>query len=482
MVPCDVLIFGGVGDLAYRKLYPSLYLLHKNDKLPDGLRIFGVARRELPEEEFLSAVRQGICRNGDVDTNVWQGFTSRLQLVYADATAVKDIRALKHQYFEDEQRELMVYLATPPNIFAPICQAMAAVGMNRPATRIVVEKPLGDDRDSFLEINSQLTEIFDESQVYRIDHYLGKEAVQNLLALRFANALFEPLWNNNFIDHIQITVAETVGVEGRWGFYDEAGAMRDMVQNHLLQLLCLTAMEPPAHLAADAVRDEKLKVLRCLKPITANTIKESVVRGQYVAGAVDGAPVPGYESEEGAMSNSDTETFIALKAEVDNWRWAGVPFYLRTGKRLPVRYSEIVIQYKEIPHSIFGNSASAPNRLIIRLQPDDGIQLSLMSKVPGLKKGIPLQSVALDLFFSDVFEGNQGVSAYERLLLDVINANPTLFVRSDEVEAAWCWVDGIRDAWQEVGQKVAQYTAGSWGPTAAIALLAKDDRQWYEEF
>ncbi|MGS2722586.1 glucose-6-phosphate dehydrogenase [Porticoccus sp. GXU_MW_L64] len=478
---CDVLIFGGVGDLAFRKLYPSLYKLDKNGSLPEGLRIFGVSRREIPQEEFLEDIREGISRNEDIDGDAWQSFVNRLELVFADATVADDLRPVKEQYFSDDSRELMVYLATPPNIFAPICQSMAAVGLNRPSTRIVVEKPLGDDRESFQEINSHLTEIFDEDQVYRIDHYLGKEAVQNLLALRFANALFEPLWNNNYIDHIQITVAETVGVEGRWGFYDEAGAMRDMVQNHLLQLLCLTAMEPPADLAADAVRDEKLKVLRCLKPIDASNLKESVVRGQYVAGAVAGEPVPGYREEEGAAQKSDTETFVALKAEVDNWRWAGVPFYLRTGKRLPVRYSEIVIQFKEIPHSIFSDSASEPNRLTIRLQPNDGIQLSLMSKVPGLKKGMPLQPVALDLFFSDVSGGEQGVSAYERLLLDVINANPTLFVRSDEVDAAWCWVDGIRSAWQEVGQKIAQYTAGSWGPTAAIALLAKDDRQWYED-
>ncbi|MDM3870046.1 glucose-6-phosphate dehydrogenase [Porticoccus sp. W117] len=478
---CDVLIFGGVGDLAYRKLYPSLYKLDKNGSLPEGLRIFGVSRREIPEEEFLTEIRQGISRNEDIDADAWQSFLDRLQLVFADATVADDLRPIKEQYFSDGSRELMVYLATPPNIFAPICQSMAAVGLNRPSTRIVVEKPLGDDRESFREINCHLTEIFDESQVYRIDHYLGKEAVQNLLALRFANALFEPLWNNNYIDHIQITVAETVGVEGRWGFYDEAGAMRDMVQNHLLQLLCLTAMEPPAELAADAVRDEKLKVLRCLKPIVASNLKETVVRGQYAAGAVAGEPVPGYRQEEGAAQKSDTETFVALKAEVDNWRWAGVPFYLRTGKRLPMRYSEIVIQFKEIPHSIFSGSTSEPNRLTIRLQPNDSIQLSLMSKVPGLKKGMDLKAVPLDLFFSEIFAGEQGVSAYERLLLDVINSNPTLFVRSDEVEAAWTWVDGIRSAWQEVGQNVAQYTAGSWGPTAAIALLAKDDRQWYED-
>ena len=479
---CDVLIFGGVGDLAYRKLYPSLYQLHKNGNLAGDLRVLGVSRRDLPEGEFLDSIRQGISRDEEIDDNVWQTFSDRLHLVIADATAEADIQALKQQYFADDNRELVVYLATPPGIFAPICQAMAAAGLNRPTTRIVVEKPLGDNRQSFLEINSHLTEIFDECQVYRIDHYLGKEAVQNLLALRFANALFEPLWNSNYIDHIQITVAETVGVEGRWGFYDDAGALRDMVQNHLLQLLCLTAMEPPAHLVADAVRDEKLKVLRSLKPIAAENVRESVVRGQYAAGAVDGNPVVGYCDEEGAGEGSNTETFVAIKAEVDNWRWAGVPFYLRTGKRLPLRYSEIVIQYKEIPHSIFGGSASTPNRLIIRLQPDDGIQLSLMSKVPGLERGMALQSVALDLFFSDVFGDNQSATAYERLLLDVINANPTLFVRADEVEAAWCWVDGIRDAWRETGQKVAQYTAGSWGPTAAIALLAKEERHWYEVF
>ena len=480
---CDVLIFGGVGDLAYRKLYPSLFRLHESGNLVGDLCIFGVSRRTIGEEEFIANVRGEISLGeDDIDESVWQSFSERLHLVFADATGEGDILALKQRYFSDDDRELMVYLATPPSIFAPICQVMAAAGLNRPGCRIVVEKPLGDDRESFLDINRQLTEVFDESQVYRIDHYLGKEAVQNLLALRFANALFEPLWNNNYIDHIQITVAETVGLEGRWDFYNDAGALRDMVQNHLLQLLCLIAMEPPAHLSADAVRDEKLKVLCSLKPITVANVNESVVRGQYAPGAVNGDPVVGYCGEEGAEASSNTETFVALKAEVSNWRWAGVPFYLRTGKRLPIRYSEIVIQYKEIPHAIFNASAGIPNRLIIRLQPDDGIQLRLMSKVPGLEKGMSLQSAALDLSFSDVFGEHRSASAYERLLLDVIRANPTLFVRADEVEAAWCWVDGIRQAWRETGQKVSRYTAGSWGPTASIALLAKDDRQWYEAF
>lgn len=480
---CDILIAGGEGDLAFRKLYPALYHLDKSNNLSDCLKIVGVARKQGEQDSFVEKVRENLALYvgpEGIDESVWKRFAARLNYASVDATSRVAMEQLRNQFFAAPERDLMVYLATPPSIFAPICKTLQAVGLVRDKTRIVVEKPLGDNCQSFLEINHDLTSIFEERQVYRIDHYLGKEAVQNLLALRFANTLFEPLWNNKFVDHVQITVAETVGIEGRWDFYDEAGALRDMVQNHLLQLLCLTAMEPPAHLAADEVRDEKLKVLRSLKPIDSANVKTNTVRGQYAAGAVGGQPVPGYCEEEGSENRSTTETFVALKAEIDNWRWSGVPFYLRTGKRLPQRFSEIVIQFKQVPHSIFGADKTNPNCLVIRLQPDDSINLTLMSKVPGLDSSMPLQSVPLDLSFSEAFANQRGADAYERLLFDVLQDNPTLFVRADEVEAAWAWIDRIRDGWKTTGKKVSAYTAGSWGPSEAIALLAKDDRNWYD--
>ena len=481
---CDILIMGGEGDLAFRKLYPALYHLDNADCLPPCLKIVGAARTHDERANFVRRVKEKLELYADeaVDEATWARFAERLYYSSADATSEEAMGGFKKEYFNSEDRDLIVYLATPPSIFAPICQTLKVVGLVRDNTRIVVEKPLGDDRESFLEINSQLTSIFQEQQIYRIDHYLGKEAVQNLLALRFANALFEPLWNSKYIDHVQITVAETVGAEGRWSFYDNAGAMRDMVQNHLLQLLCLTAMEPAPSLKADEVRDEKLKVLRSLKPIDESNISTHTVRGQYAAGAIGGQPVPGYTGEDDSQPQSNTETFVALKAEIVNWRWRGVPFYLRTGKRLPTRLSEIVVQFKEVPHSIFGGQdlGDTPNRLVIRLQPDDSISLHLMSKVPGLNNAMPLQPVALDLTFSEAFTGTRGPAAYERLFLDVMQANPTLFVRADEVEAAWVWVDRIMAGWQATGKKVSPYTAGTWGPSDAIALMAKEDRSWYE--
>jgi len=483
-VTCDILIFGGEGDLALRKLYPALYHLDLAGCLDESLKIYGVARNGGDQETFVPRVRDWFERtvsNSKIDEDVWTRFTARLTTIGADATSSESLGKMASEYLADESRDLIVYLSTPPTIFSPICQALKAVGLVRPNTRIVVEKPLGDNLESFREINEKLTSIFEEYQVYRIDHYLGKETVQNLLAMRFANALFEPLWNNNYIDNVQITVAETVGAEGRWDFYDGAGAMRDMVQNHLLQLLCLAAMEPPSNLSADAVRDEKLKVLRCLHPMDNAEIKANTVRGQYGSGAVDGKPVVGYCEESGAAPTSNTETFVAIKASIDNWRWAGVPFYLRTGKRLPKRYSEIVIQFKDVPHSIFGNvGTGSSNDLIIRLQPDEGIRLHVMNKVPGLDVSMPLQEVTLNLSFSQAFESRRVPEAYERLLFDVIRNNPTLFVRSDEVEQAWRWVDQIRAGWERNNMRPEFYTAGSQGPSQSIGLVAREGRSWHE--
>ncbi|HBC16360.1 MAG TPA: glucose-6-phosphate dehydrogenase, partial [Erythrobacter sp.] len=351
-------------------------------------------------------------------------------------------------------------------------------GLTQGNVRIGLEKPLGTDLASSEEINDAVAKAFSEDRIFRIDHYLGKETVQNLLALRFANMLFEPVWNATYIDHVQITVAETVGLESRVAYYDDSGALRDMVQNHMLQLLALVAMEPPTSFDATAVRDEKVKVLRALRPIA----REETVTGQYRAGAVEGTAVPGYDQELG--KDSDTETFVALKAHVDNWRWKGVPFYLRTGKRLPERVTEIVVQFRCVPHSIFeGRGASTkPNRLVIGIQPEENVQLSMMAKVPGLDRdGIRLRQIPLDIAMPDAFSGTVRRIAYERLLLDLVEGDQTLFVRRDEVEAQWEWIDAIRTLWEREDIKPKAYGAGSWGPSAAIALAERDGVSWHDE-
>ena len=482
---CDLLIVGGEGDLALRKLYPALYSLWVGNYLPVDIKIIAMARHELSQEEFLQRVRIAFdsrLKSKPFEQDQWDEFTTRLFYYRADATSAAELERVREEHLNEPSRDLVVYLATPPGIFGPVCEAIQTAGLARTNTRIVVEKPLGDDRESYLEINRQLTSIFEERQVYRIDHYLGKETVQNLLALRFANTFLEPLWNNKYIDNVQITLSESIGVSGRWDFYNNAGAMRDMVQNHLLQLVCLVAMEPPTHLEPNAVRNEKLKVLSSLRPMDEKMIRDNVVLGQYIAGAVGGEAVVGYMDEEGATSRSDTETFVAIRADLDNWRWAGVPFYLRTGKRLQSRYSEIVIEFKQVPHSIFMEQGvmAPPNRLTIRLQPDEMIRLQLMNKVSGLDVQSPLRNVALDLSFPEENELGAAPDAYQRLLWDVIQENPTLFVRSDEVEEAWKWVDGIQDVWRRTGKQPEKYMAGSWGPSSAIALIVRDNRRWWE--
>jgi glucose-6-phosphate 1-dehydrogenase len=380
---------------------------------------------------------------------------------------------------KEPERIRVIYLAVGPDLFGPICERLGSHGLVNRETRVVIEKPLGKDLASSRKVNDTIGKVFPESRIYRIDHYLGKETVQNLMALRFANALLEPVWNAGHIDHVQITVAETVGLSGRAGYYDTSGALRDMVQNHILQLLCLTAMEPPPSIDADAVRDEKLKVLRALKPIDASNAAQVTVRGQYRAGASGGGAVPGYLEELGA-STSKTETFVAIKAEIANWRWAGVPFYLRTGKRLEARESEIVVNFRPVPHSIFGAGAGAirANQLVIRLQPDEGVKLWLMIKDPG-PGGMRLQQVPLDMSFAQAF-GVRNPDSYERLLTDVVRGNQTLFMRRDEVEAAWAWIDPILAAWAASPELPKPYTAGSWGPAAAVALIERDGRTWYE--
>jgi glucose-6-phosphate 1-dehydrogenase len=477
----DLVVFGATGDLSFRKLMPGLYWREFDRQMPEGSRIIGVARTQLTTADYLIQVEEACRRHVDssFDPAVFARFAQRITYVPLDVTKRENWATLAQALEGGEDRARLFYLATSPDLFGPISQGAGAAGIVTPKSRVVLEKPIGRDLASAIRINDEVGEVFDEAQVYRIDHYLGKESVQNLLALRFANSLFETVWDRAHIDHVQITVAETVGVEERAAYYDKSGAMRDMVQNHILQLLCLVAMEPPTTMDADSVRDEKLKVLRALRTLNDGDALAKTVRGQYRAGSGGGAAVPSYAEELGAPSR--TETFVAVKAEVENWRWAGVPFYLRTGKRLPTRVSEIVIQFHKVPHSIFppGVGIVEPNRLVIRLQPDDGIQLALMAKDPG-PGGMRLRMAPLDIRFADAFKVRYP-DAYERLLMDVVRGNATLFMRRDEVEAAWRWVEPILEAWGQTDEPPKPYLAGSWGPTAAIALIERDGRTWFED-
>ncbi|WP_136659675.1 glucose-6-phosphate dehydrogenase [Nitratireductor sp. XY-223] len=480
--PFDYVVFGGTGDLAERKLLPALYHRQISGQLTEPTRIIGASRSELDDEGYRAFAGDAFSRHltgGDFDENEVKRFLDRLHYVSVDASSERGWDDLAKLLAEGGDRVRAFYLAVGPSIFGDICDRIHSHGLVNDNTRIVVEKPIGRDLESARALNDTIGHAFSEDQIFRIDHYLGKETVQNLMALRFANALYEPLWNSAHIDHVQITVAESVGLEGRAGYYDRAGALRDMVQNHLLQLLCLVAMEAPTSIDAEAVRDEKLKVLRALHPINAGNASRLTVRGQYRAGASAGGAVDGYLEELGD-GNSNTETFVAIKAEIENWRWAGVPFYMRTGKRMAQRVSEIVINFKPIPHSIFseGTGQIIANQLVIRLQPDEGVKQWIMIKDPG-PGGMRLRHVPLDMSFAASF-GVRNPDAYERLLMDVIRCNQTLFMRRDEVEAAWQWVDPILSAWEETDQPCHGYTAGTSGPTNAIALIERDGRTWHE--
>jgi len=476
----DMVLFGGTGDLALRKLVPALYRRHVAGQMGLDSRVLAVARTSMSREDYLAQI-EASCRKhlgADEFTEArWRAFAQQVDYVQVDATEGRDFRRLAANFTGRDEATRVIFLSTAPSLFTGICDNLAFSGIVTPKSRIVLEKPLGHDRASAEEINRSVGAIFAEQQIYRIDHYLGKETVQNLMALRFGNTLFEPLWRRGRIRHVQITIAEQLGVEGRGQFYEHTGALRDMVQNHLLQLVCILAMEPPTSSDPDAVRDEKLKVLRAMRPITGSLVQSKTVRAQYRAGAVNGQPVPGYLDESGVAADSTTETFVALKAEIDTWRWAGVPFYLRTGKRLQERLTEIVVTFEDVPHSIF-ESARAPNRLVIRLQPQESITLTILAKTPG--ETMRLKPVDLSLDLAGTFK-EQRLDAYERLLTDVVKGNLTLFMRRDELDAAWRWIDPIRDGWAQHDDRIKTYVAGSWGPAASSAMISRDGFLWQDE-
>ena len=477
-----LLLFGATGDLSHRMLLPSLYGLHVEGLLPATLKIIATARSELDDVAFRGSAIEALAQHvapDFFDRAKAEAFAERLSYVALDATTPEGFARLADNI--DPSQGLAIFLSTAPSLFNQTIDGLYGAGLTGERVRLALEKPLGSDLTSSREINDAVAAAFPEERTFRIDHYLGKETVQNLLALRFANSAFEPLWNSAHIDHVQISVAETVGLEGRGDYYDGAGALRDMVQNHMLQLLALGAMEPPADFDATSVRDEKVKVLRSLRPITATDADDHAVTGQYREGAVGGLPVKGYADELGRASG--TETFVALKAHVDNWRWAGVPFYLRTGKRLPERKTEIFIQFKCVPHSIFAKrgARTKANKLVISIKPEENIRLLVMAKTPGLdRQGMRLREVPLDVGMANAFADLRRRIAYERLLLDLIDGDPTLFVRRDEVEAQWQWIDGVRAAWADAGTSPKDYSAGSWGPSAAIALAERDGVHWHD--
>jgi glucose-6-phosphate 1-dehydrogenase len=482
---CDFTVLGGTGDLALRKLLPALYLRDREDQLPADTRIIGVSRTPLDDAGYRAEVRDAVVRHVDearLDDDALDRMLARVHHVTLDMEQPEDWDRL-HAVLKDrphhEEAVRVFYLAVAPTLFGPICQRLDQIGAVNQDARVVMEKPIGHDLASARAVNDAVGAVFAEKQIFRIDHYLGKESVQNLLVTRFANTFLEPLWNSRWVDHVQITVAESLGVGDRGGYYDHAGALRDMVQNHLLQLLCLVAMEPPTYVGRETVRDEKLKVLQALKPMLPADVDRDTVRGRYGAGLVDGEPAASYADDLG-HSASSTETFVALRAEVQNWRWAGVPFYLRTGKRMDRRASEIVVVFKEPPHAMFPHSegTTSANRLHIQVQPDEGMRLHLTAKEPG-PGGIRLRPVSLDLSYATTFD-QPSPDAYERLLMDVIKGNPTLFMRRDEVEAAWQWIEPILTRWAVSPDRPKRYPAGTPGPTAAAMLLERDGRTWQE--
>jgi len=479
-----LVIFGATGDLAQRMLLPSLYCLQRDGLLPQDLKVLCTARSALSVEAFHQTVSDSIVKrvpSSDQDAKSLSELLARVSYQSASLDDAAAMSALCTRIAAMRIGDVVYHLSTAPRWYVSICEALGAAGLGGAGTRVMLEKPIGSDLSSAIAINDGVGRVFDEDRVFRVDHYLGKEGVQNLLALRFGNALFEPLWNARHIEQVQITVAETVGLESRGDYYDESGAMRDMVQNHLLQLLCLVAMEPPSQFDPSAVRNEKLKVLRSLRTIGEAEVGTHSVYGQYTGGAIDGQAVPAYKDEIGRASS--TETFVGLRAHIDNWRWSGVPFYLRTGKRMPRRVTEIYLQFRAVPHSIFARTGARmeANALVIQLQPEERIAMVLMTKTPGLdRNGLRLSQVALDLDLHDAFEQFRRRLAYERLYLDALEGNGTLFVRCDETEAAWQWIDGIINGWRASGQGPRSYPAGTWGPSSAVTLTERHGHSWRE--
>ena len=481
MQPVDLIIFGASGDLSARKLFPALFQLNRASLLPEDLRIAAIARDDVSVDVFLERLRERMTSymGDNAPTNdEWEQYSRVFSYVKSDFADPKAYDGLKT--WLDDDRTSLFYLATPPSLFAPICDHLNTNDCLTGDCRIVLEKPIGESLETSQVVNGTLARYFDETSIYRIDHYLGKETVQNLLALRFANRFINSQWDHSCIDHVQITVAEVVGIEGRWSYYDNVGQLRDMVQNHLMQLLCLVAMEPPNKLEADSIRDEKVKIVKALRKIDETTVGDHVVRGQYSRGWSLGNAVPGYMEEEGCKaSSSDTETFVAIKAHVDNWRWAGVPFYLRTGKRMAEKVTEIIIQYKELPHNIFGGGANIPNKLTIRLQPNEGIEMTMVSKRQSLKEKLSLLNHTLNLDFREGTDHDRIPDAYERLFLDAINGDQSLFVGREEIEESWRWCDSLIAACEAQGVNAKPYHAGSWGPAKAEILIEKDGRSWH---
>ena len=480
----DMVVFGATGDLTLRKLLPALYYRFADGQFCTECRVIAAARSDLTDESYRKRAEEALrvhVAEADLAEQTLQTFLSLIVYARVDGSKEDGWEQLTSLFHGAGDKVRVFYLATSPNLYGAVCKNLQQQDLVTENSRVVLEKPIGHDLASARQIIDDVGRVFSEKQTFRIVHFLGKETVQNLLALRFANVIFERLWNADVIDHVQITVGETVGVESRGDYYDHSGALRDMVQNHLLQLMCLLAMEPPISLAADALRDEKLKVLRALRPMALHEVGHLTVRGQYVAGAVGGRTVDGYLKDLGEGRSSETETFVALKAEVRTWRWANVPFYLRTGKRLPQKVSEVVIQFRDIPISVFPREAAEiqPNRLVIRLQPEEGMRLGMMTKDPG-PGGLRLRPAELDISFEKAFSLRYP-DAYERLLMDTVRGNATLFMRRDEVEAAWMWIEPILNAWRETAERPRPYAAGSWGPTASIALIERDGRTWHED-
>ena len=488
--PCAIILFGASGDLAKRKVIPAMYDLAQHDSLGERYAILGFARTSMTDESFRATVGEAaktISEVGPIDPAKWEEFAGNLHYCpgdYADNKSYADLA--RHLAEIDAQKQLggnrLFYLSTPPEVYPDIIEHLGRAGLAHPNTpgswvRIIIEKPFGRDLASAKELNKIVLNVFEEKQIYRIDHYLGKDTVQNLLVLRFGNGIFEPLWNRNYVDHVQITASETLGVERRGGFYETAGALRDMIQSHVLQLTSLVAVEPPASFDATAVRNEKLKILQSIRPFNLEMVAQSVVRGQYAPGKLADKTVAGYRAEPGVSPSSRTETFVAMRVLIDNWRWAGVPFYLRTGKRLAKRTTEIMIQFRRAPHIVFREREVQPNRLILNIQPDEGICVSFGAKKPGTEMSIG--TVAMNFSYREGF-GGASRSAYATLLNDCLRGDATLFDRGDSVEAAWWLIEPILDVWSAAKTAtVPQYPAGSWGPKESDLLLERDARQWY---